>query len=241
MNDIKFSNRLTPINNQSDEILKRKEFALIGVSPFNSYFSVEQIFSMLELVSQNFDDFAIFIPDKISRFTLKAMGYSDSRTHHKIRKQDNYLKNKVTKALDQLNQFSATKNNNIVTLSAIEDTPQYINLYNSCIDLFRNDVKFRNGCINTSSWVLSSYEKTKGFIIDDSAKETAVEYFLRELPIFLSAPEILNVNSCVFIYNGIPDFLREIYNSYNLISKSQGFVVFETIAVPFDDSAINQA
>ncbi|MDX1924207.1 MAG: tRNA-dependent cyclodipeptide synthase [Rickettsiaceae bacterium] len=217
-----------PVNNQSERILKNRGFAFVGVSPFNSYFSVETIFNILYNTRQNFDDFAIFIPDKISYFTLKAQGYEDNRIKHKIRKQENYLINRVKKALDYLyGEESGPKHyNKIILLSEIEKIAKYQEVYNECIEIFNQDETFKNGCLQTSEWVLASGHKLTEEEISMDAKNIAVEYFLRELPLFLKAPEILGVDSCTFIYRVIPSFLKEIYDRYPLTSVNQGFSCF---------------
>ncbi len=225
--------RLAPVNSRSAEILQKKEFALIGISPFNSYFSAEKIFEILQVIDKYFNDYAIFIPDKISYFTLKALGYDESRIAHKIRKQDNYLRNRAKKALNQMNEFAIDKRHDyrkIVTLSDIENKQEYIDSYNICKNMMQNNKAFKDGCISASSWVLSSSEKNNSPIISDYSKEIAVEYFIKELPLFLAAPSIFDTNSCLFIYNTIPSFLQEIYDSYDLASENMGFAIFRDVS-----------
>lgn len=274
---------LTPVNYQSSLILQKGEFAFVGISPFNSYFSVEKIIRILRTVADNFDDFAIFIPDQISRHTLEALGYQKN-IHQKIRRQDNYLKNKAKRALIaleneeisnedqedlvvlksssrahikyvssakfQLKQHQPMKStkytkDKIITLSSLLDNTQYLQSYNLLMDRFNTNDLFRNGCIRTSSDILANHNKEDNSSIDETLKQDqpdnwfdnpivdnkalmiGVQYFLKELPLFLHAPAILNVRSCCFIYSSIPAFLTEIYNDYNLASINQGFAVYE--------------
>lgn len=229
LDSINFSGRLYPVDEKSENIIKKREFALVGISPFNSYFSADRIFEILQVVDSNFVDYAIFIPDKISRFTLKALGYDEKRIACKVRKQDNYLINKAKKALDKLNNITDNKKQNydkIISLSDIKNTNAYIDSYNRCYNLIETDKKFKEGCLETSSFVLASYKNNKQPIYE-SNKITALQYFLEELPLFLSSPEILKVNSCIFVYISIPAFLKEIYDSYDLSSLGAGFAVFK--------------
>lgn len=213
-----------PVNLHSKQIFDKKEFALIGVSPFNSFFSYENIYLILKSISHTFNNFSIFIPNKISSFTLKALGYSDQRINHKVRKQDNYLKNKTIKALEQLNH---SHDNKIVLLSNLINNDEYNKSYNLCLKLYNENSLFKQGCIETSSWVLSAHENSRNIVINKEMNEIAVQYFLRELPIFLNSSEILNVKSCIFIYHNIPQFLQQIYNDYNLANQHQGFAVIK--------------
>ena len=84
---------ITPIT------LENRPFALIGISPFNSYFSAEKILEIFEWVNRQYTEFAVFVPDQISKYTYEALGYKESRTHQKTRKQDNYTINKINNAL----------------------------------------------------------------------------------------------------------------------------------------------
>lgn len=206
-----------------NSLIKNKDFALIGVSPFNSYFSLKKIQDIICFIDKNFNNFAIFIPDKISEYTLKALKYEDSRIRYKIRKQDNYLRNKVIKSLEACNIRDIK--NKIIFLSDIKQNPIYISKYNLCLDIFNTDSEFRTGCMQTSYWVLNSHKEISNIFIDKEMEEVAVQYFLQELPIFLSAPEILGIKSCAFIYYTMPVFLNEIYKNYNLVSKFQEFVI----------------
>ena len=79
---------------------------------------------------------------------------------------------------------------------------------------------------NVSSWVLSTHAKSYETLLNNDTKEIAVQYFLQELPVFLRAPEILHVPSCLFVYHTIPCFLKEIYDHYQLSSQSQGFGIY---------------
>ena len=213
-----------PVNNKSKEIFKKKEFALIGVSPFNSFFDNQNIYTILKDVSQTFENYYVFIPNKISSYTLKALGYDDQRIHHKVRKQDNYLKNKTLKVLDQLNNFQV---NRIILLSDLVNNDEYNKSYNQCLKLYNENSFFKKGCIETSSWVLSAHEYKRNIIINEEMKEIAVQYFLKELPLFLNSSKILNVKSCMFIYHNIPQFLKVIYNNYDLANQNQGFAIIK--------------
>jgi cyclo(L-tyrosyl-L-tyrosyl) synthase len=219
-----FNLKLSPVSPKSKTILQKADFGLIGISPFNSYFSVENIISILHLVIEEFKDFAIFIPDKISSYTLLALGYEEKRVNFKIRKQDNYLKNKALRALSEIGKdYKIDTSNKIITLSSLLDNPHYVKNYNWIKKMFNDDKNFEHGCIRTSNWIISNHSKYYNSTVDSKSLTVAVQYFLRELPVFLCASEILNVNSCCFIYPSIPEFLSEIYNNYDFTSKDQGF------------------
>src|ERR1700688_333964 len=90
------------IGKNSKSIYKQRSHVLIGVSPFNSYFSEKNITTIIQWAKRNFKLVNIFIPDDMSIYTLKAIGYSQEKAEFKTRRQDIYLKNKVFRALKNL-------------------------------------------------------------------------------------------------------------------------------------------
>jgi len=203
----------------------KKPFALIGISPFNSYFSIEQILKIIYWIDREFDDFAIFIPDRISKYTLEALGYNKQRIHQKIRKQDNYTENKIKKAISLfLENKQSNKKIDIINISSLIDKENFQSVYRQCIDLFNTSKNFRNGCLETTEWIL--YNKATNDSIDYFTKNIAVQYLLYELPFMINSPKILGVNSCTFVYHSIPDFLKQLYNS-NLVPNSQQYLILK--------------
>jgi cyclo(L-tyrosyl-L-tyrosyl) synthase len=106
------------VNSESEELFFLKEPALIGISPFNSYYSEENLKKLFSWGLSTFKRkrISIFIPDGISIYTLHAMGYPKERAEKKTRSQDRYLKNKVIRALAANNISEAEANNMIVFL-----------------------------------------------------------------------------------------------------------------------------
>ena len=210
--------------------LPKRNFALIGISPFNSYFSSSKILELCQYVANSYNNFAIFIPDKISKFTLTALGYDDNRIHHKVRKQDNYTINKVNKAL-----LSFYQNNiiypeiKIYNISILQQNITYQQLYKYYKTLFLENQVFRKNCLEVTEWVLYCNKKHKNepFLITDQQKHIAVEYFLSELPIMANMSSILNNQSCDFIYHTIPSFLKKIFEKKEFISSNQNFCILK--------------
>ena len=109
---------------------EKRPFALIGISPFNSYFSTEKILEIFEWINTQYTDFAVFIPDQISKYTYEALGYKESRVHQKIRKQDNYTINKINNTLLYFYQKNPDKSIiNIHSISQLREKQSYKDLY----------------------------------------------------------------------------------------------------------------
>ncbi len=215
--------KISLIGRNSEIIYNERINALIGISPFNSYFSEERIMSIIEWARKEFKTINIFIPDHISIYTLKAIGYSEKKAEFKAKRQDRYLKNKVFRALKRIGFQEDIIRNLVVFWSELADTPRYMDIFNSCLNSFENDEQFRNGCLSTSAWIL---ERNSNDLNIENIYQ-AVQYFLREMPLFVDTPSILGVHSSLFVYHSIPKYLEELYEKSSKISVKQGFLKLE--------------
>ena len=125
--------------------IKKEPFALIGISPFNSYFSTEKILKICEWINSRYNDFAIFIPDEISRYTFEALGYTESRIGRKIKKQDNYTLNKTYTALSYFYNNHPQKKDQIRvhTISQLKHEKSFQDIYHIYSHKFISDKQFR--------------------------------------------------------------------------------------------------
>jgi tRNA-dependent cyclodipeptide synthase len=208
--------------------LEKRPFALIGISPFNSYFSAEKILEIFEWINRQYTEFAVFVPDQISKYTYEALGYKESRTHQKTRKQDNYTINKINNALLCFYQNYPDKGKiSIHSISQLRKKQSYQDLYIKYSDLFNKDKGFRQNCLDMTEWVLLNTRKDKNVKIEESQKNIAVQYFLLELPIMTHSTNILELESCDFVYHTIPKFLKHLYYDKKLVSPTQNFLVLK--------------
>lgn len=198
-------------------------YALIGVSPFNGYFTQENLERLFAWAMEVFLNVEVFIPNEISAYTFQALGYPDAKARRKTKRQDSYLKNKVIKALEANGLTTSQAQEKIILLSDLKDNENYLTLYSDCLEFFKTDEDFRKGCLSTSKWVIAG--KEGNVPIGDEALFLAAQYFLAELPLFLDSPRIFNKDSCVFVYKDMPEFLREIYEKSHLVSPGQRFLI----------------
>jgi cyclo(L-tyrosyl-L-tyrosyl) synthase len=211
-----------PIGENSKNIFTRKRHVLIGASPFNSYFSEENLIKIITWSLDNFNEISVFIPDKISIFTLMARGYTSERAEAKTRRQDTYLKNKIFRAFKQVGFTEGNAAKMVVSLSELSNNLDYENIYQECLKKFDADLDFKLGCFSTCSWILNNKQDSK--ILIDKNTETAVQYFLREFPLFLDTPRILGADSSLFAYHSVPAYLKTLYESKMLVAPNQGFL-----------------
>jgi cyclo(L-tyrosyl-L-tyrosyl) synthase len=205
----------------------KRPFALIGISPFNSYFSEDKILEICEWIHNNYDDFAIFIPDQISKYTFAALGYDESRTHRKTKKQDNYTINKTKRAIARFYKQHPEKIGiKIHIISEMKENDDFKSLYKKYSELFIKDKEFRKGCLSTTEWILSN-NKDKARNVTEAQKNIAEQYFLYELPVMTNATTILDTEACDFVYHSIPEFLRQLYLNRELIASKQNFLILK--------------
>ncbi|MFI6359590.1 tRNA-dependent cyclodipeptide synthase [Streptomyces sp. NPDC050743] len=92
----------SPLSTTCAEILSQADHACIGVSPFNSYFSVGRIRQLAEWAYERLARVDFFIPDGPSAYTLQALGYPPQRAEWKARRQGQYTRNRISNALRDL-------------------------------------------------------------------------------------------------------------------------------------------
>lgn len=215
---------MNPVSDRCAAIHDRKHHTVIGVSPFNSYFSEERLKSLFTWAKTNFDSFHVFIPDEASRYTLEAIGYPTQKARRKARRQANYLINKVNRALNYV--LGNVPSDLIVTNSVLQENQQYVAALNAVETLFHDNEEFRDQCLACTQWVMenqiSDFDKT-----NEVALHLGVKYLLEEMPMFLNSPEILGEPSSVFSYHQCPDILKGLYKARTnpILNKDQGFIV----------------
>lgn len=209
---------------QSERIYNEANHACLGISPFNSYFSESTIKNLAQWADQNFKSFSIFIPDKPTVYTLNALGYSLEKSIKQSNKQCRYLKNKIKKALLAIEKTQEEIETIILDGEKLDNNLQFQNTYNKIVWNFENDAVFRADCLEASKWVLSTRAKDKNQLTE-GALQTAVKYFLYEIPIFIDSANIVNQESSLFCYHQAPNFLKKMYEcGFDLKPESnQGF------------------
>jgi tRNA-dependent cyclodipeptide synthase len=210
----------------------KKPFAIIAASPFNSYFSSDKIFEICEWVSKYYEDFAIFFPDKISRYNLEAIGYDESKIHQKVIKQDNHTWNRINNALNRFYEKYPDREKIIIhTISTLKENHSYQELYKNYLSMFYNNKDFRTSChIMVQSYLENNFRK-KGIVLNDFQNATAIymasQYLLFELPAMINMADILNVKSCDYVYHDISLFLKQLAAEETIMPVNQGFLVLK--------------
>ena len=216
--------RVYPVTKNCQLLYEQREHAVLGISPFNSYFSVEKIATLSNWAANNFKGFNLFIPDEPSAYTLIALGYDKVKATRKAKRQANYLRNKCIKALVGLDLSRNEAEEIILDFRCLNQSASYLSTLESYEDKYTNDLEFRQKCIETSKWALETQAKE----IRSDMLEIAVKYLLAEMPLFFNSTSILNKNKVVFCYRNCPLFVQTIFEEKDsIILNGQGFLVID--------------
>lgn len=204
--------QIYPIYVGNDQL--EKSHCILGMSPFNSFFSEENITALLNWVNTQFRSFQIFIPDQISYYNFAQLGYNESKAKQKVRKQDNYLYNKIVKSLEVLGIMDEQEQRNtIIKLSDIRNNITYKNVLSHYKNLLKENEEFKRLYKITTKKIIESYA-----IDFDALNIEKNNYLIEELPVLTHIGEIINRENSVFIYKSIIEILISIYKEPQLYS-----------------------
>ncbi|MGW5433396.1 tRNA-dependent cyclodipeptide synthase [Streptomyces sp. NPDC004059] len=214
----------SPLSATCAEILSQADHACIGVSPFNSFFSVGRIRQLAEWAYGRFARVDFFIPDGPSAYTLQALGYPPQRAEWKARRQGQYTRNRISSALRDL--AAGADDSRILGWAELQVDAAFVRLHAEVRALYEQDEGFRTACRETSSWVLAD-RLPDGRRPDEHQVDWAVRYFLAELPLFVDTPAIVGTEASVFCYHWPPPLLYRLYQRELAChpAPGQGFVV----------------
>lgn len=214
----------TPLSPRCHHALATAAHACFGISPFNSYFSTARITHLVRWAASTFRSFHLFVPDVPAAYTLEALGYPPERARNKARRQANYLRNKILRALE-----SAEINHpetRILDWTSLTGNTHYGSLLSDAHELFTSHAGFHAACLDASHWVLDKRLPAETPPTTDQLT-LAAQYFLAELPLFTDTAGIVGAESSVFCYHQAARFLHRLYQ-HELPwkpSPRQGFAV----------------
>lgn len=195
---------------------ERGATALIGISPFNSYFDENKIRRLLEFCGRNDRDVLLFVPDEVTRHTLEAKGYTSDRAVKKMNRQLQYLRNKIMRAANGTTPA-------VLGCAELAARPLYVRRHAELQQRFEADDTFRRACLDTTRWVLAASPEED---IGERAALLGVRYLLAELPLLLHAPEVTGRATVAFVYHQCPQLIADLYRGRfgDVVSPGQGFV-----------------
>lgn len=218
---------MKPISNICASLYEARDHAMIGVSPFNSYFSEDRLAALFSWANQHFNSFHVFVPDEATRYTLEAAGYSQARAKKKARRQANYLLNKIERALSKTSPKLDLSF--VLTNGVLRKNNRYNVLLARVEQRFATNIVFRKQCLECARWVLENQVEEID-TIGEAALLHAVRYLLEEMPLFMDGASIVGAQASVFCYHQCPAILQGLFEdrSDGLMDKQQGFLIVTT-------------
>jgi len=214
-----------PVTADCAAILRAREHVVVGVSPFNSYFTEEKIAELISWAKANFRAFHIYVPDGPSQFTLEALGYPETKARKKASRQGRWLLNKIRRALCAAELEEGKAEQLILCSKSLEHDEAYRRLSQEVDAICAVEASFYEGCVETSRWVLNGQAGDPEEVTREML-ESAVRYLKAELPLFMDSPAIVGASSSVFAYHQCPPFLESLFQTRRgeIINERQGFV-----------------
>lgn len=206
-----------------------REHICIGISPFNSLFSEEYIRDLINWSLKNFRNFHLFLPDEPTYYTLEALGYDPIDCRRKMKKQLNWLKNKIEKAISA-NGLDPDTNLYVLGWDYLSQNEHFKNEYSKVMECFENNEAFRNSCMEASKWVLQN--RIEEHKLTEKTLMIAVKYFLSEIPLFAATNKIVGCENSLFCYHQSIDFHKKLYEQkfHYKPQAGQGYGVIKTFS-----------
>lgn len=221
-----------PLTHSCSDALSLGHHVVLGISPFNSYFSETRIQQLAAWGLRHFTSIHLFVPDVPAAYTLEALGYAPNKAEKKARRQANYLRNKILRALAGLEVPPNQAAEIIVFSDRLVTNKPYQHKLQVCKQAYHTHPSFRNACHEAARWVLQNHISSEASVTP-AMLETAARYLLAELPLFIDSVSILGRPSSVFCYHQSTAFLQQLYEGRFPVpvSPGQGFVRLEPLAV----------
>ncbi|ASU82211.1 tRNA-dependent cyclodipeptide synthase [Nocardiopsis gilva YIM 90087] len=199
--------RVRPLSPSCASAFDKGEHACLGISPFNGYFTTERITVLARWALDRFSTVHLYMPDGPSALTLEASGYPRRRASAKARRQANYLRNKMIRALDAVG--AAEPQGMILDSGTLAGNRRYERLLGEAHALFDADAAFQEACLDAGRWILA--DRVESAELTTERMGIAARYLLAELPFFTHTPHIVGTASSVFCYHRPPDFVERLF------------------------------
>lgn len=168
----------------------KQQHVLFGVSPFNSKFTAEYLYKMLDWGFDNYNKVSVVHPCEEARYLLIACGDDETKARKKCRKEFNRV-DKIIDSYLAMNNISLASGH-ILKFSSFYHIPQYQYFLEKCRCDYLNNQEFQSLCNEQSMKVVLQRSKhtQKKPTLDQNGIAIATEYILMELP-FLIAPSVI--------------------------------------------------
>lgn len=211
-----------PYTENCKRLFKKADHALIGLSPFNSYFTPQRIKSLVTWAVKHFSRIDIFMPGYEGVHTLTAGGINPKRAVHRARQANNMLRNPAINALASHGVIDPEYR--VHTWTQLLNRNTYRNLRELVRTSYMTEPVIRQAHRKISHAVI---HRISGTTPTEQQIDEAVGYSLAELPLLLDSPGIFGISSSVFIYHRPFDIIKSLVNNSSILKAvpNQGYIV----------------
>lgn len=192
---------ITPVNDRSLQFLTNGTHALIGVSPFNSRFSLDYLRSLFSWAQHTFVRFDVLLAGADASLQLEALGTPAGKARYKARGAVRRNRRDVTDTLSDLGLTSAV---DVHAVDDFVDSTAYRRWRDQVTKVFAESDPFRTACLEMSRKAIAGRQRSvtgSCASVDDKQAQMAVGYVLAELPFFVATPDLLDVPASVLVYH----------------------------------------
>lgn len=215
--------QVTPVTARCQEIWRRRPAIVLGISPFNSYFSRSRIEALSRWALTVTGEVYYFVPDGPSAYTLAATGTPPDRAMKQAAKQGRYLRNKIRDA-HRAAGHAGPFERHLLDSARLRSCPAYQRQHEAITRNYMGRPGFRSACRDASAWVIGRD------VADDASVDLAVKYLLAEFPLFLHAEAIIGQPSAAFVYKHCPPVVEETLTGMPPASRHTAFVRVEPLS-----------
>lgn len=202
------------LNSKSEKAFNAKDRHLfVGISPFNKYFSKEQILLIAKTAQTNFESVIFFYVGNLAEYTLKILepNYDEKQIQKKLKKQNNLIKNRVTEVLTLLNYTEKEIKDIYITFEDIKDNPIFIQNFKKTLETYeKEDNKLKNFC---DKFIVDNAVSMK---ISEDNKHFFYQYLLNEIALIRSAAEMFNKENISICYHK-KELLKSLFDERDLL------------------------
>ena len=187
------------VDKKSIEIFSRKEYALIGMSPNNSYYNEQRMEQIITWVlQQDFKKINVFLADEISAYNWLHKGKNEKDALKRTREEDNKQRNRLFRVLEKLNLSKDI----LLKMSDIAKMDGYQKLLQYYLELFDKNPNLKEAV-------------RKIIYREDAVSSYSLDYFLHEMPIIFNLSSIVGSSCCVF-YHRLEEAIVYLFNELKI-------------------------
>ncbi|MCC2930895.1 cyclo(L-leucyl-L-leucyl) synthase [Bacillus mojavensis] len=221
------------------EIFERRRHVLIGISPFNSRFSEDYIYRLIEWAAAEFDNVSVLLAGHEAANLLEALGTPRGKAERKVRKEVSRNRRFAERALLAHGGHPSA----IHTFSDFTENTAYQLMRHEVENAFFEQPHFRHACLEMSREAIIGRARGISLMMEEISEDMlnmAVEYVIAELPFFIGAPDILEVEETLLAYHR-PWKLGEKISNHEFsirMRSNQGYLVVQELMPMFSETSI---